>query len=145
MVLADSHRLPLAPWYLGYFQESIYFHLRDYHPLWCSFPEASVNKLISYSLDYRWVIQKVPQHLLHKGQRLERVRWFRLFPFRSPLLRKSLLFSLPGVTEMFHFSPFALRSLWIHERVLRHDSQWVAPFGHRRVRGCFRLADAYRR
>jgi hypothetical protein len=145
MVLADSHRLPLAPWYLGYFQESIHFHLRDYHPLWCSFPEASVNKLISYSSDYRWFVQKVPQHLSHKGQRLERVSKFRLFPFRSPLLRKSLLFSLPGVTEMFHFSPFALHHLWIQWRVLRHDSQWVAPFGNRRVRGCFRLADAYRR
>lgn len=145
MVLADSHRLPLAPWYLGYFQESIYFHLRDYHPLWCSFPEASVNKLVSNSSDYCWFIQKVPQHLPHKGQHLERVKRFRLFPFRSPLLRKSLLFSLPGVTEMFHFSPFAHRRLWIHRRVLRHDSQWVAPFGNHRVRGCFRLADAYRR
>ena len=32
---------------------------------------------------------------------------FGLFPFRSPLLRKSLLFSSPGVTEMFQFAPFA--------------------------------------
>ena len=110
MVLADSHRLPLAPWYLGYFRESICFYLRDYHPLWCSFPEASVNKLIFDSPDYHWFILKVPQHLSHKGQCLERVRRFRLFPFRSPLLRKSLLFSLPGGTEMFHFSPFAFVS-----------------------------------
>ena len=29
------------------------------------------------------------------------------FPFRSPLLRESLLISLPGGTEMFHFPPFA--------------------------------------
>ena len=32
---------------------------------------------------------------------------FRLFPFRSPLLRESRLISLPGGTEMFHFPPFA--------------------------------------
>ncbi len=32
---------------------------------------------------------------------------FRLFPFRSPLLRESLLISFPGGTEMFHFPPFA--------------------------------------
>ena len=32
---------------------------------------------------------------------------FRLFPFRSPLLRESLLISLPPVTEMFHFTGFA--------------------------------------
>ncbi len=31
------------------------------------------------------------------------------FPFRSPLLRESLLISFPGDTEMFHFSPFACR------------------------------------
>jgi hypothetical protein len=32
---------------------------------------------------------------------------FGLFPFRSPLLRESLLISLPRGTEMFHFPPFA--------------------------------------
>jgi len=32
---------------------------------------------------------------------------FGLFPFRSPLLRESLLISLPGGTEMFHFPPSA--------------------------------------
>ena len=36
---------------------------------------------------------------------------FRLFPFRSPLLRESLLLSVPGGTEMVHFPPFASRSL----------------------------------
>jgi hypothetical protein len=32
---------------------------------------------------------------------------FGLFPFRSPLLRKSHLISFPRGTEMFHFPPFA--------------------------------------
>ena len=32
---------------------------------------------------------------------------FGLFPIRSPLLRKSLLFSLPEVTKMFQFTSFA--------------------------------------
>ena len=27
-----------------------------------------------------------------------------MFPFRSPLLRESLLFSFPEATEMFHFA-----------------------------------------
>ena len=42
-------------------------------------------------------------------QRLQPIthRWFRLFPFRSPLLRESLLISLPPGTEMFQFSGFA--------------------------------------
>lgn len=33
--------------------------------------------------------------------------WFRLRPFRSPLLGVSLTISFPPVTEMFHFSRFA--------------------------------------
>ncbi len=32
---------------------------------------------------------------------------FRLFPFRSPLLRKSSFLSLPPGTEMVHFPGFA--------------------------------------
>jgi hypothetical protein len=35
--------------------------------------------------------------------------WFRLFPFRSPLLWESRLFSLPVATEMCHFATFAVR------------------------------------
>ena len=45
------------------------------------------------------------QHRVRNALRLTRKR-FRLFPFRSPLLRESLLFSLPGVTKMFQFAPF---------------------------------------
>ena len=35
---------------------------------------------------------------------------FGLIPFRSPLLRESLLMSVPGGTEMFHFPPFAFNT-----------------------------------
>ena len=37
--------------------------------------------------------------------------WFRLFRFRSPLLTESHSFSYPGVTEMFHFTPFRFAGL----------------------------------
>ena len=36
---------------------------------------------------------------------------FRLFPFRSPLLRESLVISFPPGTEMFHFPGFPPPSL----------------------------------
>ena len=39
-----------------------------------------------------------------------RYRQFGLFPVRSPLLRESLLISVPRGTEMFHFPPFASRA-----------------------------------
>ena len=43
--------------------------------------------------------------------------WFRLFPFRSPLLRKSLLLSLPPATKMFQFAGFARSCLYIQQVV----------------------------
>ena len=50
-------------------------------------------------------------------------RWkpprFGLFPFRSPLLRKSIFLSVPAGTEMFQFSAFATRDLWIQSRSVR--------------------------
>ena len=50
-------------------------------------------------------------------------RWkpprFGLFPFRSPLLRKSIFLSIPAGTEMFQFSAFATRDLWIQSRSVR--------------------------
>ena len=58
---------------------------------------------------------------------------FRLFPFRSPLLRESLLLSLPRVTEMFQFTRFPLPALYIQAGVTPHDGCGVSPFGHPRI------------
>ena len=55
------------------------------------------------------------------------------------------LLSLPGGTEIFHFPPLAHSRLCIQQDVSRHYPGRVAPFGHRRVNGCFHLSDAYRR
>ena len=41
------------------------------------------------------------------------LKWFRLFPFRSPLLWESLLFSIPEGTEMFHFPSLSPINLYI--------------------------------
>ena len=48
---------------------------------------------------------------LQRVQALTQTR-FRLFPFRSPLLGESQLLSVPGGTEMVHFSPLALPCLF---------------------------------
>ena len=80
------------------------FRVRGYHPLWPPFPERSANT----SAKAR-----------------------RLFPFRSPLLWESRLISLPPVTEMFQFSGFAPRLLWIQRRVTLAGR--VSPFGHLRI------------
>ena len=50
-----------------------------------------------------------PSTIPHCGPATPRIREdarFRLIPVRSPLLGKSMSFSFPRVTEMFHFSRF---------------------------------------
>ena len=80
------------------------FRVRDYHPLWPPFPEHSANT---------------------------RAKTRRLLPFRSPLLWESRLISVPLVTEMFQFSRFAPRPLWIQGRVTLAGR--VSPFGYLRI------------
>jgi hypothetical protein len=58
---------------------------------------------------------------------------FRLFPFRSPLLRESRLLSFPQGTEMFQFPWFPLLVLCVQTRVTPHDGCRVSPFGHPRI------------
>ena len=87
---------------------------------------------------------RAPRHRSHNACMLVNAARFRLFPVRSPLLRKSRFLSVPGVTEMFQFSPLASRELCIHSRdgaVLPHR---VAPFGNPRVKACVQLTGAYR-
>jgi hypothetical protein len=57
--------------------------LRGYHTLWPNFPEGS---------SYRHILNAVLQ------PQISTLTWFGLFPFRSPLLGESLLFSFPPAT-----------------------------------------------
>lgn len=54
-------------------------------------------------------------------------------PFRSPLLRESLLLSIPRVTQMFQFTRFPLPALYIQTGVTPHNECRVTPFGHPRI------------
>ena len=67
-----------------------------------------------------------------RHQAVTRTR-FRLFPFRSPLLRESLLLSFPRGTEMFQFPRFPLPALCVQTGVTLHDECRVSPFGHLRI------------
>ena len=68
-----------------------------------------------------------------RHQALTPVR-FRLIPFRSPLLRESLLLSFPRGTEMFQFPRFPLPALCVQAGVTPHDGCRVSPFGHPRIK-----------
>ena len=70
--------------------------------------------------------------LQHRRQAVPLQR-FRLFPFRSPLLRESQLLSFPQGTEMFQFPAFPLPALCVQTGVTPHDGCRVSPFGYPRI------------
>ena len=70
-----------------------FLRIPGYHRLWPLFPKCSTSNLIDYISPTTPILPK--QY------------WFGLVPVRSPLLRKSLLFSLPPGTQMFQFPGFA--------------------------------------
>ena len=88
------------------------FRLQGYYPLWRTFPGASANGTIC---NFPTPMQRGPD-CSHNTDHATPARLthgrFGLFPFRSPLLRKSWLLSFPEGTEMVHFPSFASNSLF---------------------------------
>ena len=127
MVLPDSHRLPLIPWYLGTPMAACELRLRGYHPLWRRFPSgfgSFTGFLLPDRSCHRSIRSRNPPAATRQG--LTR-QGFRLFPVRSPLLGESWLLSLPRVTEMFQFARCPLPALYIQAGVTTLE---VAGFPH---------------
>ena len=108
MVVPDSHWVTRAPWYSGSPSSKLgSCRRRGYHPLWPAFPDR-LAKILVFDLP------TAPYHrptetynttaTTHTGLTS---LWFRLFPFRSPLLGESQLISVPAGTEMLHFVGFS--------------------------------------
>jgi hypothetical protein len=90
----------------------------------------------------KWPVWIHPKKNSHETSRFTR---FRLFPFRSPLLGESLLFSLPLGTEMFHFPRSSSTTLCIQVAMLRHRRNRLP---HSEISGsqvAYHLPEAYRR
>jgi hypothetical protein len=115
--------------------ESKHCRRRGCHPLWPIIPDRLTKTLIFYSPALRPGRPYNPDVQAHR---------FGLFRVRSPLLAESLLFSVPAGTEMVHFPALSSTRLCIQREIHRHDSMWVAPFGHPRVEACLQLTGAYR-
>ena len=70
---------------------------------------------------------------------------FGLFPFRSPLLRESLLISFPQLHEMFQFAAYPTTGLFYSSGVIPPKQD---GFPHSEILGSMRaypLTEAYRR
>ena len=78
-----SHKVPRVSWYSGFRPGLFLFRLREFHPLCFTFPDDSAKA---------FVFSVGPKPRPSEDGR------FGLFPFRSPLLRESLLITFPLVT-----------------------------------------------
>ena len=126
MVPPVSDRAPPTPPYSGYRLGWQPFRVRGCHPLRRAFPGG-----FRYRCFFHIACPTTP--------RAPRRPRFGLFPFRSPLLGESLLFSFPPTTGMFRFVGFASIVDGCHACAWR-----VAPFGHLRIRGRSRLPAVFR-
>lgn len=133
MVRADSHGIPRAPWYSGA-QKLFYlaFHLQGYHFLWLSFPEHSIklskSNIVAVSTKHLRPTTPIPKHT-------QVITWyrFRLFPFRSPLLRESLCFLFLALLRCFSSRRSPLYPMYSDKDTLVVP-EWVSPFGNLRIK-----------
>ena len=95
--IQKGFHVSLSTW--GILKKYYYFRLQDFHLLWYGIPTISTNK----------------KYFQYKNTPLNplKILEFRLVPFRSPLLRESLLLSFPLVNKMFQFTRFSLSYLCI--------------------------------
>ena len=125
MVPPASHKVSRASWYSGCQPRGRPCPLPDSHRLWRRVPAASRTG------PHATVGPTTPVAVASPR--------FGLFPFRSPLLRESRLISFRRATEMFQFTRCPPLCLCVQQRVSRHHSGWVAPFGFSRLIACMQL------
>ena len=99
-----------------------------------AFQTASTNNQLGNSLEGLPTLLVGPTTPLQHRRQAVPLQRFRLFPFRSPLLRESRLFSFPRGTEMFQFPRFPLAALYIQAGVTGHYPSRVSPFGDPRIK-----------
>jgi hypothetical protein len=98
MAPAGSVRVSRVRTYLGACKRREHFCVRGCHPLRLSFQRIPLT--FSCPLSYSGSLKQVLQHPRRNGQSLTRRR-FRLFPFRSPLLRESRFLSFLRLLRCF--------------------------------------------
>jgi hypothetical protein len=119
----DSVGVPRDPTYSGTFREVMLLSRTGLSP-----PMACLSSTVLLADHFVTPMWKALQPRRGKPPR------FGLFPFRSPLLGKSIFLSFPAVTEMFQFAAFAPLGLYIQPAVIRLAADRVSPFGDPRIK-----------
>ena len=134
MVLADSHGLSRIPCYSGTLPgDRLAFAYGALTLCGAPFQSASTSDRFCNSSERLSPLPARPTTPSQHRRQAVPLRRFRLFPFRSPLLRESRLLSLPRGTEMFQFPRFPRPALCVQTGVTGHDPCRVSPFGHPRI------------
>ena len=106
------------------------FHILDFHYLWFDFPDNSTRfvESIMWSEPLKYYYLK-----------------FRLFLFRSPLLKESNFLSFPVGTKMFQFPTFPPHTL-LYSRMGNWSisTSCVSTFRHPRIAEYLLLPEAFR-
>ena len=99
MVPPASHRVPRVRWYSGSCLVNILFAYRT---------------ITYYGVSSHTLLLKILNQFCSPQPQRYCYLWFGLFPFRSPLLRKSMFLSFPPPTKMFQFRGLAsVAGCWI--------------------------------
>ena len=132
MVLADSHRLSRIRRYsgnpIGDLRPFVYGALTLCGVV---FQGTSTRSRLCNSVKGLTPLLSAPTTPNRQRRQALTPARFRLIPFRSPLLRESLLFSSPRGTEMFQFPRFPLSALCIQTGVTPEG----ARFPHSDIHG----------
>ena len=106
MVLPASHGIPRAPRYSGSLKgRHISFAYRTITCFGPTFQKSSTKNMLCNFPAARYCSHSMPHYpSLPTRTGLKQSR-FGLLPFRSPLLRQSIILSFPGGTKMVQFPP----------------------------------------
>ena len=134
MVFADSHQISRIRCYLGT-PNRVFLSFAYGAITLCgaTFQNASARHQLCNSVESLVPLPLGPTTPYRQRHQAIAPARFRLFPFRSPLLRESLLLSFPAGTEMFQFPAFPLPALCVQTGVTLHDECRVSPFRHPRI------------
>ena len=138
MVLPDSNRISRVPLYLGiYSRKSDFFRLQGYYLLWPGFPASSTKNQIFYFPASLCPSPNIPHDRRQTTRPSYTSTYFRLFPFRSPLLRKSNFFLFLWVLRCFTSPSFAseyiipryndITHYWFSHRVSLDQNLFAIP------------------
>ena len=128
MVLADSHRLPLIPCYLGTLtREPHCFRLRDFHLLWFFFPKDSANTVVSYSPTSTQIGLQAPHNTIDTTVASFNVSdGLGSFPFARHYSGNRYYFFFLGVLRYFN-SPRSLCRVYEFNAEFRHITGGELP------------------